>query len=227
MAEAVESKHRTIRTAQELADGKKLDISDKMRRFLKAVHADNAYWLWVNERLSDRFIWASEAFAAGLSRPEVGALADHLESAGLLSVEFDDLKAYPAVIADALQLKVDQLSKALRAVQKAVEEETACVLKFTDDGPIATAYPHGVPLVCYFTKEGACLVAYVESIGENRVYRRAVDIPVDEEHVLRRVASALEGKARLAEQAIKIHSTLLRLEDRLSNLRRFGRVVIV
>lgn len=226
MADTKAAKYRIIDRAEAYAQGKITEASEKLSALLKAVAADQAYWLWVNEALGDDFFWASEVMAAGLNRPEVKAVAKYLNETKLSSVRFEDSKAYLAIIADALASSIMVMKRALLSAIKKLEENTACVYKFTNDGPIATGYPHGVPVVCYFTKEGTVFVVYVPQLGANQPFASAAAIPLPEEHIVKQVARGIERSRQAFDAARRLQAIVVGAEDRLATLQKFGRTVI-
>jgi hypothetical protein len=219
-------KYRIIDNARDFATGLTQATSEKEETLMKAVAADEAYWLWVNETLFDRFTWASEAMAAKLNRSEIRSLRRRLEPGELYRVRFDDSKAYSAIIAEALVSDILAMKKALVSCLKMLEENTACVLKFTADGPIASAYPHGIPFVCYFTSEGPTFVVYLEKAGGHRVYKSSEAIPLSSEHIVKRVAHSVESCKAAFDDAQKLKLRIGIAEERLDNLKKFGKTTL-
>lgn len=218
-------KNRIIEKAKEFA-ATNARASSKIETLMSAIAKDEAYWLWVNEALFDSFTWASEAMAAKLNKPEVASLRRHLEKNDLHLARFDDPKAYQAIISEALSSDILSMRKSLIEALKSLEENTACVLKFTKDGPIATGYPHGIPFVSYFTNSGTFFIAYIDTVGANKVYSSSRSIPLEEDHIVKRVAFAVESSNDdfLKAQAIQI--TLTQAEARLEALQKFGKTVL-
>lgn len=219
-------KYRIIEKAKTFAAGQEKAESKKLGTLMQSIHADPEYWLWVNEVLFDSFTWASEAMAARLNKGEVLSLRKHLEANDLFLVRFNDSKAYQAIILEALASSIASLKKLLNARLRKIEEETACVLKFTIDGPIASGYPHGVPVTAYFTSKGIMFMVYIDRAGANKVFASSFDLPLSEDHIAHRVVSAIEHHSKLFDETCAIHVSLKDSETRLDNLKKFGMTVL-
>lgn len=215
-------KYRIIKKAKDFAAGNGKGESKKLETLMNAIAKDEDYWLWINDTLFDSFTWASEAMAAKLNKTEVLSLRAHLEKNKLYLVRFDDQKAYQAIISEALAQDILANKKALVLSLKRLEENTACVLKFTDDGPIASGYPHGIPFVSYFTSKGCFFIAYIETAGANKVYRSSSDIPLQSDHIIKRIARAVEANSSEFTKTRNLQSLLSSSEERLGNIQKFG-----
>lgn len=222
MADLKLPKYRIIAKAKEYVNGKEEPNSKKLQTLMTAIAADQDYWLWVNEALFESFTWASEAMAAKLNKAEVLALKKHLERNDLHLVHFDDTKAYQAIIIEAISATLLSLQTNLNERLRKLEEDTACVLKFTKDGAIATGYSHGIPLTAYFTNQGVAFVVYVMSAGSNKVFSASSELPYAKDHILYRATKAIENNLTSFEEACKIESLLKNSKARLDNLEKFG-----
>ena len=219
-------KNRIIEKAKEFAKGDAKAESKRLATLMTAIAKDEAYWLWINDALFDSFTWASEAMVAKLNKAEITSLRRHIEKGDLYLVRFDDPKAYQAIISEALSYDIHIIAKALVSALRSLEENTACVLKFTKDGPIASGYPHGIPLVCYFTTEGCCFVAYIEDEGSNKVYDSSAAIPLHEEHIIKRIAQAIESYEDDFSKTRDLSGLLKSSKERLDNLQKFGMTLL-
>lgn len=215
-------KNRIIEKAKEFANGAVKGESKKVITLMNAIAKDENYWLWINDTLFDSFTWASEAMAAKLNKNEVMSLRRHIERGDLYLVRFDDPKAYQAIISEALSYDIQVIAKALVSSLRNLEENTACVLKFTADGPIASGYPHGIPLTCYFTSSGRCFIAYIEAAGANKIFNSAKAIPLPEEHIIKRIAQAIESYETDFSKALELNELLKSSRDRLEHVHKFG-----
>jgi hypothetical protein len=219
-------KHRIIEKAKDFAAGKARAESKKLETLMNAIAADEEYWLWVNETLFENFTWASEAMAAKLNKGEIRSLQRHLARGDLHRVRFDDPKAYQAIISEALSSDILLMRKKLVDSLKNLEENTACVLKFTQDGAIASGYPHGIPFVCYFTSEGPVFVTYIERLGSHKAYKTAADLPLSSDHIVKRVARSIESHCDAFTEARKIKERLDSAEARLELQKKIGKTTL-
>lgn len=222
MSDSKLPKYRILQKAKEFVEGKSSPESKKLEALMRAIANDEAYWLWVNDALFDNFVWASEAMASKLNQSEVVALRRHIEKGDMYLARFDDPKAYQAIISEAMSLELISIKKTLLGLLRKIEEATACVLKFTKDGPIASGYPHGIPFVCYFTANGTFFVVYIESSGSNKVFSSSGSIPLHQDHIIKRVALAVEASKEDFIKAKELNGQLSAYEERLANLQKFG-----